>query len=155
MCTFFPRITAPGSPWITMYFTPAWYKPVGAREPGSSKSFIIAAISAGVNWNKHKVKRVRFTISNELTYKNKTQIQRTTLWSSQPIVKENPDFQKLSNTSKWGTHQQYQASRWFLFIFWLTFYLSNMLINQQVHLHHHRKIPRISLSSSSNTLTDQ
>lgn len=47
--TFFPRITAPGSPWITMYFVPPRYKPVGARVPGSAKSLIIPVISSGLN----------------------------------------------------------------------------------------------------------
>jgi len=49
LLTFFPRITDPGSPWITIYFAPARYKPVGAREPGSLKSFIIPVISSGLN----------------------------------------------------------------------------------------------------------
>lgn len=49
--TFFPRITAPGSPWITMYFVPPIYKPVGARVPGSAKSVIMAVISSGLNCN--------------------------------------------------------------------------------------------------------
>ena len=44
---FFPRITAPGSPWITIYFAPPKNKPVGARVPGSSKSFNIPFISSG------------------------------------------------------------------------------------------------------------
>lgn len=49
--TFFPRITAPGSPWITMYLVPPRNSPVGARVPGSAKSFIMPVISSGVNCN--------------------------------------------------------------------------------------------------------
>ncbi len=47
--TFFPRMTAPGSPWITIYFVPPRYNPVGASDPGSAKSFITPVISSGFN----------------------------------------------------------------------------------------------------------
>lgn len=47
--TFLPRTTDPGSPWMTMYLVPPRCNPVGAREPGSSKSFIIADISSALN----------------------------------------------------------------------------------------------------------
>lgn len=47
--TFFPRMTAPGSPWITIYFVPPRNKPVGARCPGSSKSFIIPETSSALS----------------------------------------------------------------------------------------------------------
>lgn len=49
LITFFPRITAPASPWITMYFVPPRYNPVGASDPGSLKSVIMAVISSGLN----------------------------------------------------------------------------------------------------------
>lgn len=52
--TFFPRITAPGSPWITMYFAPPRNSPVGARNPGSSKSFWIPAISSAFNYRTYQ-----------------------------------------------------------------------------------------------------
>jgi len=45
-------MTTLGSPWITMYFVPPRKRPVGARVPGSSKSFMMAAISSGLYWNK-------------------------------------------------------------------------------------------------------
>jgi hypothetical protein len=48
--TFFPRMTAPGSPWMTMYLVGPRKRPVGARNPGSSKSFMMLAISSGLNW---------------------------------------------------------------------------------------------------------
>jgi hypothetical protein len=35
-----------------MYFVPPRKRPVGARVPGSSKSFMMAAISSGLYWNK-------------------------------------------------------------------------------------------------------
>ena len=47
--TFFPRMTTPDSPWITIYFVPPRYNPVGASDPGSLKSFIIAVISSGLS----------------------------------------------------------------------------------------------------------
>lgn len=46
--TFFPRITAPGSPWITMYFSDPRNNPVGAGDPGSAKSFIIPGYFRGI-----------------------------------------------------------------------------------------------------------
>ena len=49
--TFLPRVTAPGSPWITMYLAPARNNPVGAKWPGSSKSFIILANSCPLNYH--------------------------------------------------------------------------------------------------------
>lgn len=52
--TFFPRMTAPGSPWMTIYFVPPRNKPVGASDPGSSKSFMMATISSGLNYNTNK-----------------------------------------------------------------------------------------------------
>lgn len=66
-CTFFPRMTTPGSPWITMYFVPPTKRPVGARVPGSSKSFMIPETSSGFNCKKkhetwtweHRDKRTR------------------------------------------------------------------------------------------------
>lgn len=48
LLTFLPRMTAPCSPWITMYLVPPRCNPVGARVPGSSKSFMIPAISSGL-----------------------------------------------------------------------------------------------------------
>ena len=42
-------MTAPGSPWITMYLAPPRKRPVGARNPGSSKSVVIPLISSGFN----------------------------------------------------------------------------------------------------------
>lgn len=48
--TFLPRMTAPGSPWMTMYLVGPRKRPVGARNPGSSKSFMMLAISSGLNW---------------------------------------------------------------------------------------------------------
>lgn len=48
--TFFPRITAPGSPWITMYFADPRNNPVGASDPGSAKSFLIPVTSAGLSY---------------------------------------------------------------------------------------------------------
>jgi hypothetical protein len=35
-----------------MYLVPPIYNPVGASVPGSSKSFLIAVISSGLNYNK-------------------------------------------------------------------------------------------------------
>ena len=49
LITFFPRMTAPASPWITIYFVPPRYNPVGASDPGSAKSFIMPVISSGLN----------------------------------------------------------------------------------------------------------
>lgn len=45
-------MTTPGSPWITMYFVPPRKRPVGARLPGSSKSFMMPVISSGLYCNK-------------------------------------------------------------------------------------------------------
>lgn len=53
--TFFPWMTAPYSPIITMYFMPPRFNLVGARDPGSSKSFMIAAISPGLNCRKESI----------------------------------------------------------------------------------------------------
>lgn len=66
--TFFPRMTAPASPWITMYFVPPRCKPVGARWPGWSKSFIIPTISSGLNW-KHPAREPE-NVLNPLKPKN-------------------------------------------------------------------------------------
>ena len=43
-------MTAPASPWMTIYFVPPRYNPVGASDPGSAKSFMIAVISSGLNY---------------------------------------------------------------------------------------------------------
>lgn len=43
-------MTAPGSPWMTMYFVPPRYNPVGASEPGSLKSFRMPVTSSGFNY---------------------------------------------------------------------------------------------------------
>lgn len=56
LITFFPLMTTPASPWITIYFVPPRYKPVGASVPGSAKSFIIAVISSGLNCKSNQVK---------------------------------------------------------------------------------------------------
>lgn len=42
-------MTAPGSPWMTMYLVGPRNSPVGARNPGSSKSFMMLVISSGLN----------------------------------------------------------------------------------------------------------
>lgn len=47
--TFFPRMTALGSPWMTMYFVPPMNNPVGASVPGSAKSLLMPVISSGFN----------------------------------------------------------------------------------------------------------
>jgi len=47
--TFLPRMTEPGSPWMTIYLVPPMYNPVGASVPGSLKSFMIPVISSGLN----------------------------------------------------------------------------------------------------------
>jgi len=59
--TFFPRMTAPGSPWMTMYLVGPRKRPVGARNPGSSKSFMMLVISSGLNCitASHHVSRTR------------------------------------------------------------------------------------------------
>lgn len=65
--TFFPLITAPGSPWITIYFVPPRCKPVGASVPGSSKSSVMPLISSGLSYNNiDKGERyVKFTIRDK------------------------------------------------------------------------------------------
>uniref|UniRef100_A0A0A9DIB5 Uncharacterized protein n=1 Tax=Arundo donax TaxID=35708 RepID=A0A0A9DIB5_ARUDO len=42
-------MTAPGSPWMTMYLVGPRKRPVGARNPGSSKSFMMLVVSSGLN----------------------------------------------------------------------------------------------------------
>lgn len=78
--TFFPRITAPGSPWITIYLVPPRCKPVGARLPGSSKSFMIAVISWGLNWGGKKIDQLMDLVSICLTNYNKCKILTQTIW---------------------------------------------------------------------------
>jgi len=41
LVTFFPRMTALGSPWITMYLLPPRNNPVGASVPGVVKSSLM------------------------------------------------------------------------------------------------------------------
>lgn len=69
--TFFPRMTAPASPWITIYFVPPRNKPVGASVPGWSKSFRMAAISSGLNYitNQTTINSAQKKMHN--IYKNK------------------------------------------------------------------------------------
>lgn len=68
--TFFPRITAPASPWITMYFVPPRKRPVGARVPGSAKSFIMAVISSGLNC---KTKHIYSKVDRNASVSHRTQ----------------------------------------------------------------------------------
>jgi len=70
--TFFPRMTAPGSPWMTMYLVPPIYNPVGASDPGSLKSLLMAVISSGLNWIKIN--------TLEQIKKNKKQIRYHCCW---------------------------------------------------------------------------
>lgn len=78
-------MTAPGSPWITMYLVDPRYSPVGARDPGSAKSFIIATISSGLNYTEtrndqhHKI--LHFTHIRKKPISAK----------SEPLRKENAD----------------------------------------------------------------
>ena len=62
-------MTAPGSPWITMYLVPARCKPVGARCPGSSKSLMISLISWVLNWKYYNRSGLRLNIDNFIANK--------------------------------------------------------------------------------------
>lgn len=66
-------MTAPASPWITIYFVPPRYNPVGASDPGSAKSFITPVISSGLHYiNQQGHKRKKNAWSNQ---KRSTNIQ--------------------------------------------------------------------------------
>lgn len=52
-------MTAPGSPWMTMYLVAPRYNPVGASVPGFSKSFMIPVISSGLNYMTESIKKDR------------------------------------------------------------------------------------------------
>jgi hypothetical protein len=54
-------MTAPGSPWMTMYLAVPRKRPVGARNPGSSKSFMMFVISSGLNWTRNNTTRSQIT----------------------------------------------------------------------------------------------
>lgn len=59
-----------------MYFVPPRYNPVGARDPGSSKSVIIAVISSGLNCiEKATHQQMRYVIYNHR--KNSIELRRT------------------------------------------------------------------------------
>lgn len=77
--TFFPRMTAPGSPWMTMYFVPPRCKPVGARWPGSAKSVMIPVISSGLNciWRSRRSKKKSVKLA--ATVKDKVRAMAWTL----------------------------------------------------------------------------
>jgi hypothetical protein len=75
-------MTAPGSPWITIYLVPPIYNPVGARVPGSAKSLLIAVISSGLNYNK-------INKHQQFTYKNGSTKLKTDLLQSHTKISNN------------------------------------------------------------------